>query len=54
MSYYKILRYSGVLKGEPGEVASAMQFKPNYESGALLTVVNNFHQTYSKYVIKCL
>lgn len=30
---------SGVLKGEPGEVASAIQFKPEFENGALLTVV---------------
>ncbi len=30
---------SGVLKGEDNEVASTMQFKPDFETGALLTVV---------------
>lgn len=37
--YFKFFTFSGVLKGEPGEVASTMQFKPDFENGALLTVV---------------
>ena len=30
---------SGVLRGQPDEVPSTMQFKPSFEDGALLTVV---------------
>ena len=36
---YLKMFYSGVLKGEDGEAASTMQFKPDFENGALLTVV---------------
>jgi len=35
---FAICYCSGVLRGQPDEVPSTMQFKPSFEDGALLTV----------------
>jgi hypothetical protein len=34
--------HSNVIKGQAGEVASTIQFKPGFEDGALLTVVRKY------------